>query len=313
MENLNYFVSSRGILHSTTSHNVQPCSSNPNIDDDLIFKNDRTDSIYVCTDALENFSDHFLNNVQKKFNLVSGDSDISVDMNFISKDSIAKILEHPLLNKWYAQNLNIKNEKISSLPIGIDYHTMWEIPGLWGLTKQSCISQEKSLIDVFSSAPYTFNRFSTAYCNWHFAKERGDRNDCYEKIQKEFCFFESSHLPRMSSWRRQVNCIFVISPEGLGIDCHRTWEAILLGCIPIVKRSISTEIFDDLPVIILNDWSECKRENIENLAVLMRSKKFNYAKLFLNYWASMINNNKPFSMNAMTIDEFRDFVCRESN
>jgi hypothetical protein len=312
MENINYFVSSRGVIRSTTNHNSQPCSSSSNIDADLISKNDLLKSVYVCTDALENFSNNFLNSIERKFNLISGDSDICVDANFIGNQAIAQILEHPLLNKWYAQNLNINNHKIGSIPIGMDYHTMWEIPGLWGLTKQSSIAQERALIDVLAGAPATLNRFSTAYCSWHFAIERGDRKDCYEKIQKEFCFFEGGHLPRVTSWRRQVNCIFVISPEGAGMDCHRTWEAMLLGCIPIVKRSAFTEIFTDLPVIVLDDWSECYRGNIENLAGQMKDKKFNYNKLFLNYWTSIISGNEPLTMELMTMEEFRNLVCHES-
>jgi hypothetical protein len=312
MENINYFISSRGIIRSTTNHNSQPCSSSIDIDTDLISKNDCINSVYVCTDALENFSDNFLKNIKKKFNLISGDSDICVDDEFICKKAITEILRNPHLNAWYAQNLNVKNSKISQLPIGMDYHTMWEVPGLWGLTKQSSIAQERALIDVLASAPATFNRFSTAYCNWHFAIERGDRKDCFDKIQKEFCFFESSHLPRMSTWRRQANCIFVISPQGAGMDCHRTWEAMLLGSIPIIKRSTFTEIFSDLPVIILDDWSECYRENIENIAAQMGSKKFNYSKLFLNYWASIINGNDLQAMDLMTMNEFKSLVCHES-
>lgn len=313
MENINYFVSSRGIIRSTTNHNQLPCSSRANIDDNLISRSNRIQSIYVCTDALENFSDNFLKFIRNKFNLISGDSDICVDFNFINKKAITEILEHPLLSTWYAQNLNIKHPIIRPLPIGMDYHTMWENPGLWGLTKQSSIAQEKALINVLSSAPTTFNRFSTAYCNWHFTLERGDRKECFEKIQKEFCFFEPNHLPRMSAWQRQANCIFVISPEGAGIDCHRTWEAMLLGSIPIVKRSIFTEIFTDLPVIILDDWSECYRANIENLAAEMVNKKYNYGKLFLNYWASIINANDPFRMELMTVDEFKNFICHSSH
>ncbi|MGK4301821.1 hypothetical protein, partial [Klebsiella pneumoniae] len=30
---------------------------------------------------------------------------------------------------------------------------------------------------------------------------------------------------------------FVLSPPGMGQDCYRTWEAIFMGSIPIVKSS----------------------------------------------------------------------------
>ena len=34
---------------------------------------------------------------------------------------------------------------------------------------------------------------------------------------------------------------FIISPEGNGIDCHRHYEAILCGCIPIIEYNKDIE------------------------------------------------------------------------
>ena len=58
---------------------------------------------------------------------------------------------------------------------------------------------------------------------------------------------------------------FIISPRGAGIDCHRTWEALYLGCIPIVLSSSIDEIYHDLPVLVLKDWSELSEELSEEL------------------------------------------------
>lgn len=44
---------------------------------------------------------------------------------------------------------------------------------------------------------------------------------------------EKEELNRSELWRRHGNYAFVISPPGHGLDCHRTWEALALGCIPI--------------------------------------------------------------------------------
>ena len=37
------------------------------------------------------------------------------------------------------------------------------------------------------------------------------------------------------------NYKFIISPEGNGIDCHRHYEALLSGCIPICEYNKKTE------------------------------------------------------------------------
>jgi hypothetical protein len=49
---------------------------------------------------------------------------------------------------------------------------------------------------------------------------------------------------------------YVLSPPGNGPDCHRTWEAIYLGAIPIVKFEFWPFSRIDLPVIVLNNWSD---------------------------------------------------------
>lgn len=53
-----------------------------------------------------------------------------------------------------------------------------------------------------------------------------------------------------------VNSKYVLSPPGSGTDCHRTWEAIYLGAIPIVLRSAWGFAEGELPVMIVDDWNE---------------------------------------------------------
>jgi hypothetical protein len=86
---------------------------------------------------------------------------------------------------------------------------------------------------------------------------------------------------------------FVLSPPGNGIDCHRTYEAIALGCIPIVKSSPLDPLYEGLPVIIVQDWSEVTRELLE--------KEYPYnmdiysEKMYLQYWIDKINSFKSLN------------------
>jgi hypothetical protein len=52
------------------------------------------------------------------------------------------------------------------------------------------------------------------------------------------------------------NSKFVLSPPGNGLDCHRTWEAMYLGAIPIVKKEYWPFSSYELPVLVVNDWDE---------------------------------------------------------
>jgi hypothetical protein len=81
---------------------------------------------------------------------------------------------------------------------------------------------------------------------------------------------------------------FVISPQGNGIDCHRTWEALYMGSIPIVKRSVLTEFFSDLPMLIVEDWSILTEELLSIVYDEIKSRTYDYSKMTLSFWEKEI-------------------------
>lgn len=65
------------------------------------------------------------------------------------------------------------------------------------------------------------------------------------------------HNLRPNQYQRLIrNSKFVLSPPGNGPDCHRTWESIYLGAIPIVIRKAwqFNEIEEN--VIVLDSWDQ---------------------------------------------------------
>lgn len=279
-----YIVSSRGVLKSCSIRNAVPRSSDERLDPGFTDSFKSGDSIYVCTEALLNFSTTYFDRIDGEFILFSGDSDLSVSDKLISRPEISRMINSGRLKAWYAQNLEVHNEKLRHLPIGLDFHTCWEKPGLWGLSKQTVFAQEHSLLSILAASPAFQNRHLISYGNFRFTANRGDRAECIERVDKGACYFEAHPLPRLSSWQRMSQFMFVLSPEGYGHDCHRTWEAIALGCIPIVKKSGFTSIFDGLPVWVVDDWSEVNKENMILFARETLNKTFDYSQLFMGYW-----------------------------
>jgi hypothetical protein len=53
---------------------------------------------------------------------------------------------------------------------------------------------------------------------------------------------------------------FVASPAGHGRDCYRTWEALALGAVPVMRllpnASADRSKFEDVPVVWVHDWAE---------------------------------------------------------
>lgn len=96
--------------------------------------------------------------------------------------------------------------------------------------------------------------FYAQYAVQNNIRERGKALECTGIALDEYRPFEK-HLEEMRK------SYFVISPEGAGIDCHRTWEALIVGAIPIVTRSVTAEDHSDWPIIRLEDWSGFNASN----------------------------------------------------
>ena len=301
MENDNYYVGSRGILKSCDYHSTNPISSirrmafYPELKKIKQIKNP---VIYVCNSALNHFNT-IMPYIDFSFILVSGDSDDSMPFDVLRPEVFETFISNPFLLHWFSQNMTIDHPKITRMPIGMDYHTM-ESKDVWGpITIAS--TQEILLNNVRKySAPF-YERFATlthkCYANFHFqmnTKYGQDRKDAIAQIPSDLVYYEPHMAPRLKSWNTQKEYAFIISPHGGGYDCHRLWEGLILGCIPIVKTSPIDKLYEDLPVLIVQEWSHITMEllanTIENFKIKHLNGGFNYDKLCLNYWMNRIKN-----------------------
>ena len=101
---------------------MRPQSSSGDIDVGLIEGHQPGRSIYVCSDALARFAQTVLPHLQSPFVLVSGDSDLPISPSSLGEATFQRLLQSPLLLRWYAQNCAAEADKLFPLPIGLDYH-----------------------------------------------------------------------------------------------------------------------------------------------------------------------------------------------
>lgn len=101
---------------------------------------------------------------------------------------------------------------------------------------------------------------------------------------------------------------FVISPEGNGIDCHRHYEALLAGCIPVIEDHDGIrEKYAGCPVLYTNDYSEITVDYLTRKYEEMVHKEYDFSKLFIesylpetqaqirangNYWGQRLTHRK---------------------
>lgn len=95
----------------------------------------------------------------------------------------------------------------------------------------------------------------------------------------------NTRIDNSTYYHELPNYKFIISPEGNGIDCHRHYEALMAGCIPIIEdNSIIKEKYGNVPILYTRDYSEITKEYLEKIYDEYLDKKFNFSKLFINYW-----------------------------
>ena len=250
-------------------------------------------SIYVCSDLLKFFVNEIFPKIQTTFVLVTGDSELCVPRDTLSQNDTFRLINSPYLLKWFAQNTRFtENNKIVQMPIGLDYHTIASNPKhTWKVSSESHLpgSQENILMGLKEKTVPFYERIPKIYITFIATNDRfNQRKDSLKIIPKELIIKKDKFTSRTELWKEMINYTFILSPAGIGLDCHRTLEALCLGCIPIVCIPEFKIMFEDLPVLVVNKWEEITKELLQQTIELFKTKKINYEKLKLSYWKNMM-------------------------
>ena len=293
-ENNCYFVSSRGVMKSCDLHSATPVSSVSQVINYDWSRLKPGATVYVCTSAVGPIAKN-LEQIPCPIVLVSGDADEDAPTNiFASERDFLGFIENPKILHWFAQNGVVRHSKFSQIPIGLDYHTMSQGETHWG-PQMTPAEQEKLLQAIARRALPLAQRKLKAHANFHFlmsTKYGADRLRAKELIPSSLVDYEPQRVDRKTTWENQSQYAFVVSPHGGGLDCHRTWEALCLGCIPIVRTSPIDGLFADLPVYIVQDWSEVTEDNLKKVLADFSRRTFDLNRLTLSYWMNQINAKK---------------------
>jgi hypothetical protein len=198
---------------------------------------------------LDNFVRAALPSIQKPFVLITTDGDASVPSD-IALDTIEALLACPWLVSWYTQNCDDPTHaKLAPVPIGLDLHTP-----RFGTSPRRLIKQLRSL----RSRRLPLDRIPLrVFCDLGTLLSSPTRKQAIAALSGcDHIDFQNTRLSQTGIWRRYADYPFVLSAPGNGLDCHRTWELLYLGSIVITKTSSLDPLFDGLPVVIVDDWTE---------------------------------------------------------
>lgn len=227
---------------------------------------------------------------KKEFTLITTDGDNSFPdsaINAIKKEALLKFLNNKYLLSWYTQNYDgsLVHPKLKPIPIGFDLHTVFDSSvsnGKKGLSKMFKIYNIQ-LINLINKNQRIFSILVDGMANSH--PERTDVLKKIETIDNKNFFIKKKKLSRGELFENYCKYTFGLSPRGNGIDCHRTWEMLFFGMIPIIKKSSIDSLYLNLPVLLVDSYDDLEKinytEKYNELKKLLPVPK----KIFLlNYW-----------------------------
>ncbi len=240
--------------------------------------------VYVSLDSMDYFKRSILKKINSSFILITGDSDLTPSEH-------KELLDNKNILHWFAQNCDIKHPKISSLPIGLDYHTIATYSH-WGSKRISPKEQEQELLDIRKT---DIKKELKIFTNFHLNINSPARERLYKELKgSSLFFFQEKPLSRTETWKIQRKYNFVFSPAGVGMDCHRTWEALILGCIPIVETSFLDNLYSEFPIVVIKNPNDITEENLLKWSILYKNSFDNNLELKLKnrYWIEKIKSTQ---------------------
>jgi hypothetical protein len=205
-----------------------------------------------------------------------------------------KIKTNIYFKHWFSINKTIPNDSFfTSIPYGLNFWTL-STTSYFGEEIQDYLTQNLNLESIVKQSEHFSKRIPKICGNFHFnfTDERygGWRQKIIHIIPNEIINYQPTLLSRCQSYEFMSNYSFVISPFGHGYDCIRTFEALCLGCIVIMKKSFLDIIYEDLPILIVDEWNDINELLLENTLIEYSNKKFNYEKLKMDYWIQIVNS-----------------------
>lgn len=221
--------------------------------------------IFLKTDWIELFKQKVLPQIDYNFKLITHNADRPAPSGNID------LLEDSRLVKWYGMNCEIKHLKLQPIPIGV-------------ANEKWAHGNKDILLEVVNT---NIPKTNLCYSNFDLTTNHIRRPEIFQTVRsKTFIDVDTvkhsykDYLTKLKSYK------YVISPPGNSIDCHRIWEAIYVGVIPIVEKHLAMEYFYDLPVLFIDSFKTFTEDLLKEKYNITTQKNKN--KSIFNYYKEKI-------------------------
>ncbi len=232
------------------------------------------DIVFVESNLLDEYLEKIHKNIEKPYILIAHNGDKNIGLEVASKIDNRIIM-------MFAQNVLVEHPKITPIPIGLENLHYYNN----GITKY---------FNKLTKKPKE-NRLNKILFGFSIKTNPAERSRAFQYLSNnKICDGIKDRINAKTHLFLLNNYKFVASPAGNGLDCHRSWEALYLGIVPITRSACGMNYFKNLglPFYIINDWSEIKNLDENKLTDIYNSltaEKKSYKKfLFFDYWRDLI-------------------------
>ena len=233
------------------------------------------DIIFVKTDYLNEFFSTIHPHIKARYIIITHNSDYAAPRSF------TRFLDDDKIIAWFGQNPSNKyHPKFIGIPIGLA-NQCWDHGNIENFKKAA----------GGTGVPRYNKRFLLGI-NFRPATNYDIRRPVFEMfINKPFCT-DIRHHNHLNYLQLTAETKFILCPEGNGLDCHRTWEALYMGAIPILTHSNMDPVLEGLPILIIDDWNQLTQEFLEQKYEEIFQQSFHWKKMYFTYWKSLIESYK---------------------
>ena len=190
-----------------------------------------------------------------------------------------RLLDKSGCSHCFAQNCLVADPRITPLPIGLE--DQWR-------------HQHGNVRDFVRLRAMTVKKVPRIAWGFSLNTNPEERWSCYRAMLRTKNAVSIPAGINSRLYKKYANRhMFIASPPGNGMDCHRTWEALYLRIVPIVKKSIMTEYFRSigLPMLLVDDWREVEAWGESFLSETYEKLRsgFDAEALWLPFWEAQFH------------------------
>lgn len=294
------------------------------------------EAIFVKTDFFDFFAKDVTPRINASYIIVSHNGDLSVPdgqddaprigmSKYVTSNILmehyrtGKLIAHYGQNTWWKNNtLESRPPYLHCLPIGFEnrqypigksIHVYAEALQKFVINRNETAADKKPLLLI---AFYPKSRVPDRHKVLSILRVFPPKG----QSKPENPFYNYTDLSHMEWLEAIGHHKFVLAPFGHGLDTHRISEILLMGGIPVMRRSTISSCYDDsdyevrgmkrgsLPIVLVDNWEDVTKERLDMEWERIQKtppSQWDWSRLFLPHWLQRIfgSATPPVRQNAV--------------